>query len=97
MDMDMINRTPRTVIRMNTRMDPSMPPRTGRSMSGVDGADGAATTGMAADTEDTEDTAAMVGDTGAVAKTIRASAAYQQLCEGPEAAAKNGGSWGSGI
>ena len=44
--MDMINRTPRTVIRMNTRMDPSMPPRTGRSMSGVDGA---ATTGMAAD------------------------------------------------
>jgi hypothetical protein len=43
---------------------------------------------MAADTEDTEDTAAMVGDTGAVAKTIRASAAYQQLCEGPEAAAE---------
>jgi hypothetical protein len=65
----------RMAIHMDTRMDPSTPRRTGRSIFGVDGVvtiiGTVTSTGMAVDTADMKVAGMVVADTGEVTKSNR--------------------------
>jgi hypothetical protein len=77
--MEMVGMPSRTILRMaihmDTRMDPSTPRRTGRSIFGVDGVvtiiGTVTSTGMAADTADMKVAGMVVADTGEVTKSNR--------------------------